>query len=113
MRALVVSAMRLMLPTPALAAFELRDAAPLWLGRVGRGSVGGRFTTWAGVDRALRGSALREALVPASIEWGASVRASGASLCIADRWEPDGRDSPRLWLEIPLGDAAGLVLGRG
>src|SRR2546426_3956472 len=83
------------------------------LGGRARGALGSRAETWVGGDRLLRTSALSRAGVPASFELGAAVHASSALLAILDRWEPDATHDPRVVLEIPLGDAARLRIGRG
>jgi len=83
------------------------------LGGRARGALGKRAETWVGADRLLRTSVLSRAGVSASFELGAAIHASAALLAILDRWEPDATHDPRVVLEIPLGDAARLRIGRG
>ncbi len=83
------------------------------LGAIGRGTWGRRLESWVGVDRMLRGKALRRAGIPGSLECGAAVRAGAARLAVLDRWDPDGAETPRIVVEVPIGSAGRLVLGRG
>ena len=64
-------------------------------------------------DRVWRGGdADRVALMPA-VPWSVGLRARGACLEVADRWEGNGRTSPRLSLEVRAGNVLALRFGRG
>jgi hypothetical protein len=64
-------------------------------------------------DRVCRGGdADRVALGPA-VPWSVGLRARGACLEVADRWEGNGRTSPRLSLEMRVGPPLALRFGRG
>lgn len=66
-----------------------------------------------GADRIVRsGAPGREAVTPA-LPWAVRLRSGSASLEIADRWEGDGRTSPRLSLDLRAGGALALRFGRG
>ncbi len=83
------------------------------LGALARGALGRPLAAWIGADRILESPTLGRESVPGSLELGAAIRSEAATLAILDRWDPEGAHAPRLTLEVPLGDAARLVLGRG
>ena len=95
----------------------LPDEGAAWggwsLGALARGAWGRRLVTWFGADRILRSPVLGRESVPGSLEAGAAIRAETATLAVLDRWGPDGAHAPRLTLEVPLGDAARVILSRG
>lgn len=66
-----------------------------------------------GADRALRSSALGRARVPSALTGALALRSGASRACYAERWEPDGSRSPRLVLDLPMGDAMRVRLGRG
>jgi hypothetical protein len=109
--ALSVQAERLVL------ALEGEPAAEVWtLGGGVRGRMVGTgvgLEIGIGADRVLRrGGHGRDAVLPA-VPWTVRLRTRGASLEIADRWEGDGRTSPRLSLDVRAGAALALRFGRG
>ena len=66
-----------------------------------------------GADRIVRrGEPGRDAVTPA-LPWSVRLRSGGASLEIADRWEGDGRTSPRLSFDLRAGGALALRFARG
>jgi hypothetical protein len=80
-------------------------------GRAHLGSV--RCDVALTADRvARRGGLPRDAVTPA-LPWSVRLRARGASLEIADRWEGDGRTSPRLSFDLMAGRNLALRFGRG
>ncbi len=66
-----------------------------------------------GADRILRTEGARRLGIGGSLPFAIRVRTRGAALAWVDRWESDGRRSPRLILDFPLGEAARVRLGRG
>jgi hypothetical protein len=64
-------------------------------------------------DRLWRSSGLCALGVDSSLPVTVRLRAAGASAAWMDRWESDGRHSPRLVVEIALGRSAKLRMGRG
>jgi len=64
-------------------------------------------------DRLWRSSGLRALGVGSSLPVTVRLRAAGASVAWIDRWESDGRHSPRIVVEVALGRAAKLRMGRG
>lgn len=90
------------------------EAWTLGAGARGLAPLGGvRVEVEVSADRVWRGGdADRVALAPA-VPWSVILRARGARLEVADRWEGDGRTSPRLCLEVRAGNALLLRFGRG
>ncbi len=64
-------------------------------------------------DRVVRSAALDEMGVRPSFAMTIRVRMPQGSVALLDRWEWDGRRSPRLFVEVPLGGAALIRLARG
>jgi hypothetical protein len=98
-------------------ALEGEPAAEVWtLGGGVRGRMlgaGVRVEIGIGADRIhRRGGPGRDAVLPA-VPWTVRLRTRGASLEVADRWEGDGRTSPRLSLDVRAGTALALRFGRG
>lgn len=75
----------------------------------------GRATVEVGLegDRLLRSAgADRLGAAPAAV-WVVRVRAPSLSVAFADRWERDGRRSPRVALLLPVGSSLALRASRG
>src|SRR5204862_2437762 len=83
------------------------------LGARARSRLGSRIEAWIAGERLLRTRELALAGVAGSVELGAAVHAHGSALTVLDRMEPDQSHSPRVVLDIPLGSAASVRLGRG
>jgi len=66
-----------------------------------------------GADRLWRTSPARAAGAEPSVPVTIRLRAPGAWVAWMDRWESDGRHSPRLVVDIGLGGAARFRFGRG
>jgi hypothetical protein len=64
-------------------------------------------------DRLFRSTALEQLAVTPSVPVSFRVSAGAASAAWVDRWEGDGRRSPRLVIDFALGDAARIRFGRG
>lgn len=64
-------------------------------------------------DRLLRSSGLRRFDVTPSVPVALRIRTNVAALAWVDRWEGDGRRSPRWVLDLPLARAASIRLGLG
>ena len=64
-------------------------------------------------DRVLRSAGLDRLGVPPSVPFSIRLRTGGAAAAWVDRWDGTGRRSPRLVLDLPVGGAARLRLGRG
>lgn len=64
-------------------------------------------------DRVLLSGDLSRLGVAPSLPFAFRIWAGNASVAWVDRWERDGRLSPRLVLDMPLGPAARIRFGRG
>jgi hypothetical protein len=64
-------------------------------------------------DRLYRSGDLGRLAVTPSVPVSIRIRSGGASVSWIDRWEGDGRRSPRLVLDIPIASVARIRLGRG
>jgi len=74
-----------------------------------------RFDLEVGVaaDRILQSRGLDRLSVTPSVPIAVRLRSGSAAVGWVDRWGGDGRRSPRLVLDLPLGGSARLRLGRG
>jgi len=100
-------------------ALALEGEPPGSLWTLGAGVRGRAFLGSVRCDVALtadrvarRGGFLRDTVTPA-VPWSVRLRARNASLEIADRWEGDGRTSPRLSFDLRAGRTLALRFGRG
>jgi hypothetical protein len=67
-----------------------------------------------GCDRLLRSSPLDALRVQPSVAAGIRITAAGAArIAFLDRWEEDGRHSPRIFLDVVLGGSAVVRVARG
>jgi len=83
-----------------------RAAARIGLGRA-------LLEATCAADRLVRSDALERAGVRPALTVGLGVSARGARLTYAERWEADGGRSPRLVLDLPLGESLRARFGRG
>ena len=66
-----------------------------------------------GADRLLRDGGLDRLAATSSLPVSIRLRAGGAAASWVDRWEGDGRRSPRFVLDLPIAGVASIRLGRG
>jgi hypothetical protein len=86
----------------------------LGAGVLGQAAIRGvRVEIGLAADRALRRGEPGLIAVQPSVPWTIRLHARGASLEFADRWEGNGRTSPRVSLDVRAGGALALRFGRG
>jgi hypothetical protein len=67
----------------------------------------------AGADRALRSRGLDRLRVRSALTAALVIRAASSRVLYAERWESDGSTSPRFVVDLPIGGAMRVRLGRG